>query len=219
MTVPPERDRYGAALLLLLACVVVFAVADDGPWGRVLVLGTQGVAVLAIFRASRVSRRLQRLSVTLVTVAVVAGGVSAVPEGFGGRWGPSALALLLVVAAPVAIAHRLRRQARIDMTTVLGALCLYVLAGLAFAYAYLLVGDVTGAAFFAQGGEARSIDYVYFSFVTLATLGYGDLTAAGDIGRMLAVLQTVLGQLYLVGVVAAVVSKLGTVRGEAPPTG
>lgn len=212
MTVPPERDRYGVALALLLACVVVFAAADEGAWGRALVLVTQAVAVLAVFRASQLPRRLQRLSATLIGAAVIAGGVSAVPGGTGGRWGPSAVALLLVVAAPLAIARRLRRQPRIDMTTVLGALCLYVLVGLAFAYLYLLIGEVSASAFFVQVDPARSIDVVEFSFVTLATLGYGDLTAAGDLGRMLAVLQTVLGQLYLVGVVAVIVSKLGTVR-------
>jgi uncharacterized membrane protein len=95
---------------------------------------------------------------------------------------------------------------------VFGALCLYVIGGLAFAYVYLLIGDVADTAFFVQQPDGRSADYVYFSFVTLATLGYGDLTAAEDLGRMLAVLQSVLGQLYLVSVVAAVVSQLGRVR-------
>jgi non-ribosomal peptide synthetase component F len=209
-----ERDRYGIALALLLACVVVFAAADEGTWGRVLVLVTQAVAVLAVFRASRLSRRLQRLSVTLVAALIAVGSLGVVAGDTGGHVAPSILALLLVVAAPTAIVHRLSRHLRIDMTTVLGALCLYVLVGLAFAYLYLLLDEVTAAAFFVQVDPARSIDFVEFSFVTLATLGYGDLTAAGDLGRMLAVLQTVLGQLYLVGVVAVVVSKLGTVRGD-----
>jgi hypothetical protein len=60
---------------------------------------------------------------------------------------------------------------------------------------------------------------VYFSFVTLATLGYGDLTPIGDFGRMLAVTEAVAGQLYLVSAVALLVANLGRTRTEAtPPT-
>ena len=50
---------------------------------------------------------------------------------------------------------------------------------------------------------------LYFSYVTLATLGYGDYTAAGNLGRALAVLEALMGQLYLVTVVAVVVTRLG----------
>jgi hypothetical protein len=50
------------------------------------------------------------------------------------------------------------------------------------------------------------VSYLYFSFTTLTTVGFGDLTAGSDAGRMLAVMEALLGQLYLVTVVAFIVA-------------
>ena len=66
--------------------------------------------------------------------------------------------------------------------------------------------------FFAQPGAGRAVDYVYFSYVTMSTVGYGDLTARGDLARMLAVTEALIGQLYLVTIVALLVGNLGRVR-------
>ena len=214
MTESFERDRYGLALLLLIASVLVFAVTEQTAGGRVLLLGTQGLAVVVIFSSSRLPVRLRRAATAAIVVAVVAAGSTAMTGGTPWLWAPTLIAGLLVLVSPVAIVRRLMHHARIDFNTVLGALCLYVLAGLFFAYLYMLVGDLRGEDFFVQVAQARPVDYVYFSFVTLATLGYGDLTPVADVGRMLAVTETVLGQLYLVGAVAAIVSNLGRVRGE-----
>jgi hypothetical protein len=82
-----------------------------------------------------------------------------------------------------AIARRLRMHAEISVLTVLGAVCVYVLLGPSFALVYQAVGDPGSRPFFAgQDGGARS-DYTYFSFVTMATVGYGDLTAQGELVR------------------------------------
>ena len=62
------------------------------------------------------------------------------------------------------------------------------------------------------------MDYLYFSLVTLATLGYGDLSASSSLGRMLSVTEALAGQLYLVSIVAVLVSNIGTtpLRRQAP---
>jgi hypothetical protein len=206
------RDRYGLALLLLIGSVVIFAISDHSALGRVLLLATQGLAVVVVFRASRLPRRLQRGAAAVIALLITAGSATAITGGEGGLWAPAVVGALLVLAAPVAIVQRLRQHRQIDFSTVLGALCLYVLGGLAFAYVYMVIGDLGGEPFFLQVEHGRPVDFVYFSFVTLATLGYGDLTPAGDTGRMLAVTETVLGQLYLVGAVAALVSNLGRIR-------
>ena len=82
-----------------------------------------------------------------------------------------------------------------------------------FASAFGLIAAVTDEPFFAQlqssPDPATQIDYLYFSFVTITTVGYGDLTAAADLGRMTAVFEAILGQLYLITVVAIVVQNLG----------
>ena len=66
--------------------------------------------------------------------------------------------------------------------------------------------------FFVQEATATTADYLYFSFVTLCTVGYGDLTAAGGLGRAMAVFDALIGQIYLVTVLALLVSQLGRLR-------
>ena len=63
----------------------------------------------------------------------------------------------------------------------------------------------------------RSGDYSYFSFVTLTTLGYGDLVPRSDIARTLAVFEAILGQVFLVTAVARIVSLIGSERGPLAP--
>jgi hypothetical protein len=74
--------------------------------------------------------------------------------------------------------------------------------------------------FFAQTSAESGVDYVYFSFVTLTTVGYGDLTSRLDLGRMCSIFEALFGQLYLVSVVALLVSNVGRSRrhqAEATP--
>jgi hypothetical protein len=115
---------------------------------------------------------------------------------------------MLVVLAPVAIARSIFRRRVIDVRTVLAALCVYVLFGMLWAFVYTAIGSGVSNEFFAQTGSATSADYLYFSFITQLTVGYGDLTAAGNVGRACAVLEALLGQIYLVTIVAVLVSRL-----------
>jgi voltage-gated potassium channel Kch len=100
----------------------------------------------------------------------------------------------------------------IDIQTVLGAVCVYVLLGMLWSFAYAAIGTIQSEPFFAQQAHATVADYLYFSFVTQTTVGYGDFTAAGGLGRALAVLEALIGQLYLVTVIALLVSNLAPGR-------
>ena len=93
---------------------------------------------------------------------------------------------------------------------VAGVLCFYLLVGLFFAYLYTAIQNLGGAPFFANGDAATSSRTVYFSFTTITTVGYGDFTARTNLGHTLAVTEALLGQIYLVTVVAAIVGHLVT---------
>ncbi len=96
------------------------------------------------------------------------------------------------------------------MRTVLGAVCIFVLLGMMFAFVYAALDGITSAPFFVQTSQATTPDFLYFSFITQTTVGYGDFTAAADLGRALAVLEAVIGQLYLVTIIAVLVSRLSS---------
>jgi hypothetical protein len=74
------------------------------------------------------------------------------------------------------------------------------------------VSRETTSPYFAQGTDGTVSERTYFSFVTLATLGYGDLTPATSVGRLAAVFESILGSLYLVTAVGLVVSRVGAPR-------
>jgi hypothetical protein len=96
----------------------------------------------------------------------------------------------------------------VSVKTVAGALCVYLFIGLFFALVYTAYELVGSEPFFAQTSSPASIDFVYFSLTTMTTVGFGDLSAAGDPGRMTAAIEAILGQLYLVTVIAMLVGNL-----------
>ena len=77
-----------------------------------------------------------------------------------------------------------------------------------FAFLYAAINGISSGPFFVQTSHATVPDFLYFSYITQTTVGYGDFTAAGDLGRALAVLEALTGQLYLVTIIAVLVSRL-----------
>ena len=219
---PPRfADSYGLVLVLLIASYFVMAVAGDYHYGRMLSLVMLATTTWLALRASQVERRLLRYAVALIPVATLAAIALSV---FGSEnlalAVTAALAALLVVVAPVAIVKRLAAHLVVNMNTFYGAICVYLLIAMFFASLFALSGVLAGDSFFAQiqpPHKASTIDYLYFSFTTITTVGYGDLTAQGSVGRMLAVLEAILGQLYLITVVALVVQNLGQARRKKQP--
>jgi hypothetical protein len=120
-------------------------------------------------------------------------------------------ALLIVLAPPAVVIglwRSLRATGTVTVAVLAGVLCLYLLVGLFFAFTYVALQNLGGAPFFANGDAATSARSLYFSFVTMTTVGYGDFSARTNLGHTLAVTEALLGQIYLVTVVAAIVSRL-----------
>src|SRR5204862_8093217 len=115
---------------------------------------------------------------------------------------------LLVLGTIVAIVVGVTDQNEVNAHSITGAVCVYLLFGLLFMFLYSAVALIGSGDFFAQGTDGTRAIRVYFSYVTLATLGYGDYTPATQLGRTLAVLEALVGQLYLVTVLALLVSRL-----------
>jgi hypothetical protein len=200
--------RYGVVLLLLLATFVFLASAPTGDWVPVVAAVLQGATLLAAFAASDVGPTLWRIAIAVVVAGLVTAlaiWIAAFDDADGVLF---LLNALLVGAAPVVIARSLIRRGVVDIHTVMGALCIYVLLGMLWAFMFGSIGAFMSEPFFAQQGPANVADYLYFSYVTLTTVGYGDLTAAEGLGRAVAVLEALLGQLYLVTVVAVVVARM-----------
>jgi hypothetical protein len=102
----------------------------------------------------------------------------------------------------VAIISRFLQHQQVTEQTVLAVICVYVLFGLTSLLIFGVNG-ITGRQFFVQNPTPTFADFVYFSFVVLTTLGFGDLTPATDGGKAVVAFEALLGQLFLVTVVSA----------------
>jgi uncharacterized membrane protein len=114
-----------------------------------------------------------------------------------------------VLLAPIAITYRIIRHETVGLETILGSICVYVLIAIAFAGIYGAVNEAEPTGFFAQKIEPNNVDFLYFSFVTITTVGYGDLTAGTSTGRVLVTFEALIGQIFLVTLVARLVSLYG----------
>jgi hypothetical protein len=208
--------RFGIVLALLFVTFIFMASGATGDWVPLVVVVLQGATLLAALAASGAPRRLWRIAIVVVVVAFLGGSTIWVSGVNGGTGTLFILNAMLVAAAPVVIARALIERRVIDIQTVLGALCIYVLLGMLWAFMFAAMGDIQSSPFFAEPDVKGTVaDYLYFSFVTLTTTGYGDLTAAGGLGRAVAVLEALFGQLYLVTIVAVIVSRMGRIERRA----
>jgi uncharacterized membrane protein len=201
--------QYGYVLALLAMTFIVMAAGPPDGWTRVITVFLQGLTLLAALLASRVSRRLFRIAAIVALLSLLAAiGSVAASSSEEPTSGFFLLNILLVATVPFVIARALWQRRLIDVRTVLGAICIYVLLGMMFAFLYAAIDGLSSGPFFVQTADPTIPDFLYFSYVTQTTVGYGDLTASGDLGRALAVLEALSGQLYLVTIVAVLVSHL-----------
>lgn len=203
-------DAYGLVLVSILVSIVCAATLGRSAWGRWFVTTLQGVTLILTLRVSGAKPRTRLVTLVVVSFGVVAAGMSELlGDPKTSRAFAATISGLLVVGAPVAIARGVLGHAEITAKTVLAALSIYLLIGLFFVFAYRVMAELDTGPFFTSGTDGALPDHVYFSYSTLATVGFGDLTARGDIGRMASILEALTGQLYLVTVVAVLVGNLG----------
>ena len=213
-------DRFGLLLALTVFAIIAQSLVDvRDPFGEVgselgiaVVTVLVGAMFLLALRASGVTRRWQLIADLLVGVSVaVVLGVLAVDvltdHDFSSVHtdGSSTLWFVLAALTPIAVVRRLLTHRQVTRGTVLGAIAAYLLIAVAFNYAFL-AADASQTPFFGQPEPTTS--FMYYSLVSATTLGYGDLAAATNLGRLLSTSEAVIGQVFLVTFVAMLVGLL-----------
>jgi hypothetical protein len=214
---PGERllgSGYGLVLALILVTLAFQLAAGDKEWVRVVTVVLQSATLLAALHVSVVPRWVLHAAAIATGLACL----SVAGVAIGGELGEAStrgVGLLLVLVAPVAIlkgaAQHFRAAGGVTLTTMFAVLCIYLLLGMAFSYVYGITGNLEDAPFFngkPVGAENQS-NYLYFSFTTLTTTGFGDFTAGTDVGRSFTITEALIGQIYLVTVVALIVGNMG----------
>jgi hypothetical protein len=204
-------DRFGLLLALLIASFVFTGLEPDD-W-QVVAAVVNGAMLVVATRSTGLAWRPLRLGAAVVVSAAAAASLAVVDqdERIAGPVLLLQAAIMLVIA--VAVARRLLHHERVTAETVAGALCLYVLLGLLFAWTYAALGAFyDDPVLVASAGRA---DPVYYSFVVLTTVGFGDVTSTIDLVRRLSVLEALSGQVLLVTLVARLVSMFGAESGRS----
>ena len=200
-------DAYGLVLVLILTTFVVTMTLPPQGWGgRVVAVAVAGLTAIIALTSSDVRLGRVRLAGAAALAAVIA---TALARAFSSDalLGAAFLgdSLLLAIAAAT-ILRRVILSATVDFRTILGAISVFALLGLLFGFLFLALGRLVSGDVFAGVSHAQARDYLFFSYTTLTTTGYGNLVPAGDIGQILSVFEMLTGQVFLVTLVAGLVS-------------
>jgi hypothetical protein len=212
------RQRYGLLLLTLLGSIAVQGAVQPSNAQEAAVTGLLAASLLLAFWAAGLSSRLVVLalvlSVAVMTVTVVRTATGDIGEGTA-----RLMNAMLVALGPPAVIYggvrSLQVSREVKVEAVMAVLSLYMMIGMLFAFVFGAIDRFTDESYFASGVPATVSRCLYFSFTTLTTVGYGDLTARSDLGHTLSVFEALIGQIYLVTVVSLIVGNLGR-RGAQP---
>jgi hypothetical protein len=206
-----STDR-GLSIFLIMIVLIVFVLPPLGT------LGIVGRFMVDTFFSILLISGIASLSERHKGVFVAVGGMVALTLIF--RWTDSfepslyldildyLSTIISVVMFCIVILAQVLKKGPITFRRIQGAIAVYLLLGLAWAHAYELIEFLNPGAFSgAVTNLGRFSSWTYFSFVTLATLGYGDIAPVHPIARSLATAEAITGQLYLAILIARLVSQ------------
>lgn len=211
-------DRFGLLLVVTVLAIVGQMLfnqnLDEASLQRTLVATVVNtlvaLALLLSIRAAGLRRRWTRIADILVGIGLVALLLIVIVELSTNETGPaititspSTIVVVLALFSPIAVVWRLGQHRKVTMATLLGAVSGFLLIANAFNFAFRALDSVTSTPFF--GSVEPTTVYMYFSLVTVTTTGYGDFAPVTQFGRLLATTEAILGQVYLVTVVAMAV--------------
>jgi hypothetical protein len=213
-----RRHRYGLVLFVALVITVFSLTAPDTAASRVITLVGAGATLVIGVVTSQAPARTRHVVALALAAIVLSGAVTTVLAET--RPASVLTATALLTAATIGVISgglaRLIVERGVVVQAVLGALAVYLLIGLTFAFVIGALTDALNSPYFAQGAGIDQSRRTYFSFTVLTTTGFGDLTPGVGVARLLAVLEMLLGQIYLVTVIALLVGNLGRGRSHDP---
>ncbi len=209
--------RYGLVLALALVSTGIQMLLPDTPaaWlAQALLMAATVITALYAEDATRAQWRRVGTFVGLSVVGLIAATIAG--RGQAERTIMFSLSGILAAAGAVIVARGvvdgIRVERRVTLHSVMGALTVYLLAGLIFAFGYGVMDAIAGSPVLSHIGGDKHAEEVYFSFITLTTVGYGDIAPVARAARMTSVFEALFGQLYLVTIVAVIVSNVGARR-------
>ncbi len=205
-----RRPTFPAVLGMLIAVIVVVPLVEGLAHLRVgVMLGLAGLAIPIVAVAAASDRaRLRRVAFALAAISALANGAT-LPESGIPLWAGSGASLIFLAYTTYLVLRAVVGSARVTPEIVAGALASYVMIGLTWAIAFGVVETHRPGSIHFPGDNAaaRFSDLLYFSYVSLLTIGYGDITPVSPAARTLVVLEGLLGMAFTTVLLAVLVAK------------
>jgi hypothetical protein len=200
------RDAFGLVLALVLLTYVLSSLLSNRGWPAVFIsLAVCATSIVALVSAHS-QRSVVRIGIWISALTLVFVVVAAITDTHLWLNISAGIQILLLCVAMAAVLRRVITTAEVGSRTILGALSVYAVLGLIFTYVYGTIDRLQSTPFFEGHPSPEGSDFIFFSYTTLTTTGYGNLVPDGQPGEMIAGLEMMLGEIFLVTLVAGLVS-------------
>ncbi|MGV1048508.1 MAG: potassium channel family protein [Solirubrobacterales bacterium] len=200
------RDAFGLVFLLVVATYVLTSLLANEGWPAVIVCAATSATSVVALTSSRVKRERVRAVVWLALLSLLLSVIAAISDDRIWLNLASLIQVVLLAVAMGAVLLRVVTTAEVGSRTILGAISVYTVLGLLFTFVYATIDRIQGGAFFEGHPNPHGGDFLFFSYTTLTTTGFGDLVPGGQPGRMISGLEMMIGQVFLVTLVAGLVA-------------
>jgi hypothetical protein len=209
-----ESWRFGFLLATLLFLLVSLPLGEQFELASFLQIIAFWTVLLAGVLSVEKERWVWRVAIVLAVPAVLSDVQLLYPGEVGLAAASNAFnALFLLFVCGVLLRHILRRE---EVTTdlILGGVCIYLMLGILFSQIFRVIEILSPGSFLVHGsplalgpgaGTPEGIHLIYYSFVTLTTLGYGEIVPMSSWARMLAIIEAMMGSLYIAILIASLV--------------
>ena len=192
-------------LLLVLTTYVLGSLTPTHGWTAVLTILVASTAAVVALAGAEARLVILRGAFLFAVAAVVLASVAATTDHQGFLGASALIMTLLLLVAAGAILRTVVTETEVGFRTILGAISVYTILGLLYTFLYVALDRIQSTPFFGSANLDGG-DFLFFSFTTLTTTGYGNLVPAAQPGKMFAGLEMLMGQIFLVTLVAGLVS-------------
>ncbi len=207
------KRQFFYLLVTLLLVLVLFPYSEEGQLSQLVLTFLTSLMLLSAIYAVSHRRALMIFAIGLSVPAVAGGWLSALLQI---QWLTVGVNLTVIVyltfTMVVVLGYILERHqsAKTTLDLIYAAISIYLMLGIAWSFLFMLVETIQPGSFFVRpeqnlDGILNQADFIYYSFATLTTLGYGDITPATPHVRSLAILEAVTGTLYIAVLIARLV--------------
>jgi hypothetical protein len=230
-----DRIRYWSILVAQLFLLFVAAAMKGHPWMRlvfaVTMIAVFGTVIFTIWSEAKIPRILAIATAGIAISCGVLGHIImgtlfsvhfSLQEGYPIDWMmvvSMASYLFFIVIAILSIGRHVFFFDRVTGNVIAGGICLYVLIGMAFAFIYATIALVVHNVFVIEGALSSQIaltDYFYFSYSSLTTMGFSDITSGNAMIRTIAFVEACIGSLFIAIMIAGLVATYFSQRKNPP---